>query len=412
MSRWPIPALALFTVAWGANSIAPLLVAYRESLDVSPAAVTALFGLYAVGLIPALLVAGRAVDRIGEYPLVLAGVLGAAVATVSIIGGAWWPTALLVGRWLTGVAAGVVFAAAAAWVKRLSACHGEGTGPRRVTVALSSGFALGPLVAAELATFAPLPLVTSHLPHLALCVVTVVALRGAGRGVSARTHAARRARQTGTVRSAALLATIAPIAPWVFGSATIAFVGLPTLVPGVGMTEIGVVTAVALGTGALIQPLSRRWAPHRVVLTGLFLAVLGLTCGATSVLTDMRALVWLAAIPFGGAYGLCLSGGMRQVDLITTPEQRSEAAAVFLASTYIGFSAPFLLVSATAAVGHGLAFAGAGVFALACAVAVCRVARTITPCARDEGTGTSSRVDVPFHQPHQDDERTAACPRS
>ncbi|GEM_PF-1222754 len=49
--------VALFAVAFGTN-VPPLLLVYEQRLHLSAAALTAMFGAYAVGLVPALLVSG------------------------------------------------------------------------------------------------------------------------------------------------------------------------------------------------------------------------------------------------------------------------------------------------------------------------------------------------------------------
>jgi hypothetical protein len=49
--------VALFAVAFGTN-VPRLLLVYEQRLHLSAAALTAMFGAYAVGLVPALLVSG------------------------------------------------------------------------------------------------------------------------------------------------------------------------------------------------------------------------------------------------------------------------------------------------------------------------------------------------------------------
>ena len=49
--------VALFAVAFGTN-VPPLLLVYELRLHLSAAALTAMFGAYAVGLVPALLASG------------------------------------------------------------------------------------------------------------------------------------------------------------------------------------------------------------------------------------------------------------------------------------------------------------------------------------------------------------------
>ena len=52
---------ALFGAAWGSNQFTPMLLVYRQQLGLSTGTLEALFGVYALGLIPGLLIAGPAV---------------------------------------------------------------------------------------------------------------------------------------------------------------------------------------------------------------------------------------------------------------------------------------------------------------------------------------------------------------
>lgn len=343
---WPA-ASALFTVGWGANSFPPLLGVYRTDLGLSTASVTTLFALYAVGLVPALLLAGPASDRWGRRPLAVPAVVLAAVATAVTAAGAGWPPALAVGRLLTGIAAGVVFAAGAAWVGDLSAGAGPGAGARRTGVALSAGFGAGPVVAALVATWAPFPLLLPYLPHLVLTCAALVWLRTAP-----DPHATLRVTSTprgcgrlvpGAVRTRPFRTTVAPMAPWVFGCATTAFAALPVLVGGIGVAGAGLLTALTLGVGTAVQPLVRRLGPARSGVVGLLTAAAGLGTGAAA--TAVPALVIAAAVLLGAAYGLCLTAGLRSTEALAGPTEPGTANAVFLALTYLGFAAPLALTA-------------------------------------------------------------------
>lgn len=86
--------------------------------------------------------------------------------------------ALLPARGLAGTASGGVFAAGSAWVQELSRAAGdEDAAPRRTALALSSGFAAGPLVTGALAAVVPAPLVLAYIPHLILAGLALLGLR-------------------------------------------------------------------------------------------------------------------------------------------------------------------------------------------------------------------------------------------
>ena len=76
---WVPVALTMFAIGWGANQFVSLLVAYRRDEGLSAVDVSALVGVYALGLIPALLVLGPVSDARGRGPVLRAA------AVVSVV---------------------------------------------------------------------------------------------------------------------------------------------------------------------------------------------------------------------------------------------------------------------------------------------------------------------------------------
>ena len=62
---WFGAAAVLLSTGWGANQFTPMLLIYRQSLDLGTGTLEAMFGLYALGLIPGLLLAGPMSDAAG-----------------------------------------------------------------------------------------------------------------------------------------------------------------------------------------------------------------------------------------------------------------------------------------------------------------------------------------------------------
>ena len=149
--HWLRVAIAVAVIGWGANQFTPLLLLYRPLMGLTAAMVEAMFGMYAIGLIPGLLVAGRVSDRIGRRPVVECAVLLSIVAGVVLILGPHGVAWLFAGRVIMGVASGCGFSAGTAWIKELSSppysTAPPGAGARRAGVAMTLGFGLGPLVA-------------------------------------------------------------------------------------------------------------------------------------------------------------------------------------------------------------------------------------------------------------------------
>jgi MFS family permease len=344
-----------------------MLLVYRSQLGLSDATVEAMFGLYALGLIPGLLVCGPVSDRFGRRPVMLAALVASVLATVLLIAGGSVVGLLFTGRLVAGVASGAAFSSGAAWVKELSVVGGPGdggsggggSGPRRVTVTMTAGFGAGPLVAGLSAQWAPSPMVVPYLPHLVLLFAAIVLVLRTPetRTPETRTseHASTMRRRSGMpeLRGPRFRAVVLPLAPWVFGSASVALAYLPSLVSGrlgnAALAFTAVVTMLTALAGILVQPLARRIdVPGSVRLLGvsLCLVVVGLLVSALAAATGQVALVVAAILVLGAGYGACQVCGLQEVQRLARAESLAGLTAVYQAVSYLGFALPFLLAAA------------------------------------------------------------------
>lgn len=303
-------ALALAAVGWCGNAFTPLVSVYHRDLGVDATALNALFAAYAVGLIPGLLIGGAVADRRGRRPPVLLFTAASAVATVLVMLAPATAWALLPARALAGTASGVVFAAGSAWVQELSSAVGDGeAAPRRTALALSSGFAAGPLVTSALAAVVPAPLVIAYIPHLILIGLALLGLRTVRETVTV--PAGRSRGVPVALRTLGFWREVGPLAPWVFGCATTAFVVLPGLLGGVPVVLAGLITASTLAFGIAVQPLARGLCVHAASLAGLAATVGGLTLGSLAVTLHAPPLLAVTTPVLGAGYGLLLVAGLR-----------------------------------------------------------------------------------------------------
>jgi predicted MFS family arabinose efflux permease len=354
-NAWASAVFGMFVVAWGANMFVPLLQVYRATL--SPVEVTALFGAYALGLMPALLLLAPVSDRWGRRAVLIPALLLSAVGSGLLLLAGESFAGLLVGRILVGIAAGATFGPGTAWVKELSVRAGESSrGVTRAAVALSAGFAAGPLIAGMTAQWLPGPELTPYLVHLVLVALvlpvlwtvpeTVTPSRASGRE---RTSEIR-----GALRSGVFLKVILPTAPWVFGAATTPFTVLPGLVAlgDFRVVASGVVAALTLGTGVLVQPWGRSLANRAPALpfrVGLGALAAGMLTAALTAHTHLAVLLVPTAVALGAAYGLLLVGGLSSVEDLASSRDLATLTSIFYVLTYVGFGFP-LVVSALAGV--------------------------------------------------------------
>lgn len=371
---WLRVALGMFIIAFGANLFAPLLPSYRLHAGLSQSQVTFLLGIYVAGLLPALLIGGPVSDIRGRRALIRPALLLSALGSVVLTAGATGSfTALWSGRLIAGIAMGLVMAAGAAWLQELSPGPAQ-LGPRRATVALSLGFAGGPLTAGAIAEFLPRPDLLPYLVHLAL-LVFITPLVWRTPGGAAREDGLRRSWFSRSMLSGRFLWGTALWAPWGFGTVSTAFATLTALV-GDRLTWpvafTGLIAAVALGTGVLIQPVATRLDAGRLppALLGLLLVAAGMCVSAGVAVTRSPGLVFAAAVLLGAAYGVLMVSGLREVQRITPARELGAATAVFYSLTYIGFFAPFLLSHLGPALGYPEVFLAGAAIAATSAVPV------------------------------------------
>lgn len=346
----------MFTVGYGANQFVPLLAVYRRTLGLSDAQATAVFGVYAVGLVPGLLLTGPASDRYGRRPLMLGFAGLSLLATAVLITGRWGTLGLYAGRLLTGVVSGAVFSVGTAWVKELSDDAPPGAGARRGALALTAGFAVGPLVAGLLAQWLPEPTLLPYLLHLLLAAVALFLLVRAPETVRSRPAGARgvRLRPVPSARSRRFTRVVAPLSPWVFGSVTLVFTALPAHAAGPvwGLTVAfpGALAAVALGAGIAVQPLGRRLQDASVArgtadaaATGLALVTGGCLAAAAATAHPGAAAATGAALLLGSGYGVCILSGLREVEQLAPSGELGSLVALFYSLAYAGLAIPYLL---------------------------------------------------------------------
>jgi hypothetical protein len=353
---WKRAVFALFAVAAGTNVPTPLLLVYQERLDLSPEVLTALFGCYAAGLVPALLLAGPLSDRLGRRRVAIPGIVLSALASLAFAA-AGESVALLFGaRFLQGVVSGVVFSVGSAWVGELSLASGEGAGGRRAAFAMTAGFSLGPLTSGLLGQYAPAPTVLPYLIHTALALVGLsfaVRLPETVDVLHRSRSGGHSSAETPLIRPGdglLVLTVLAPVAVCVYAFPSSVISAVPLLVdlPYGGVAVTGVLAGVTLGAGTIVAGLQRRLGPWTAVV-GATLGAAGF--GSAAAFATTGALPWLiAAAPLLGAGGgLCLAAGLTLTARLAAPGRLGALTSLFLACAYLGFAAPFAMAVAARA---------------------------------------------------------------
>ncbi|MDA8397159.1 MAG: MFS transporter [Actinomycetota bacterium] len=380
-AQWLPVAAVLMGTGWGSNQISPLLLVYSRRLGMSTGMLEAMFGVYALGLIPGLLLAGPFSDLRGRRKVVIPAAVLSFVATLALIAGGHSEGLLFLGRFLAGVSSGAVFGAGSAWVRELSrppyGTSSEHTAARRTAVSMTAGFGLGPLASGLLAQWAPFPTVVPYLPHLILMAGILVAVRTAPETVSSDKRRAFRLDVPG-LRNPRFLRSVVPMAPWIFAATSIAFALLPRVVGAEsvsgGIAIVASMTTLCLLCGVLIQPLARRidarQGANATAIVGLVILGAGMLVCAVAAEVGSIWLLIPCAIVLGSAYGMCIVAGLVEVQRLADPEALARLIAVFYALTYSGFAAPYLMALAAHLASYPVILCVTAALALATAVII------------------------------------------
>src|ERR1700742_1255770 len=241
----------LLVTGWVANHFVALMPTISDHQHLSRSTLDAIFGIYAVGLLPGLLIGGRASDALGRKAVALAGSATAVVGTVAMLL-SQQPDVLLPGRLIVGVGVGLAMTSGTAWASDLRGPAGAATaGAGLIAGAGDFGVEVSFAVAA------------------ALVVAAMAFMYAAARGTAESVPVATGDAQTATTSrpsSTRALRWALPLAPWVFASATLGFITIPSRVPTGLAAPIaaGIAAVIVNGSSGVIQIIARlgTWGPR------------------------------------------------------------------------------------------------------------------------------------------------------
>ncbi|MEV5429282.1 MFS transporter [Streptomyces sp. NPDC052701] len=380
-------ASVLATLLAASSAPTPLYPHYQDQWDLSPLAVTAVFGAYALALLLALLTTGALSDHLGRRP-VLVGALTAESFAMLLLAAADDSGDLIAARTLQGVATAVATSAAGAALLDLADPARPGRAALANSIAPAAGMAAGALFSTLLVRFASAPPGTVYLLLGALFTAQAVAVAFTVETAGGRHGAWRSLRPRLSVPSSArraLLRTGAGVAAvWALGGfySSLGPALARTVAPHAadmagGLLFFAVTTAAAATIWALRRP-----RPPVTVVAGCCALV-----GATALTlhgTHGGGLPALfgGAVLAGAAFGAVSQGALR-LTLTRLPERdRAATLTAYYVLSYLSMSVPAL--AAGAAAGRYGLLATTHVYALTAALlaAAAVVTLTVIPSAR------------------------------
>jgi MFS family permease len=378
---WVAVAIAVGYIGWGGNQFTPLLIAYAQSSGYTRVDVDILLGAYVVGLVPGLLLASALSDRHGRRRMMLFGIASSALGSVTLaVGDVLGFPALFAGRMLSGLAVGIAMAVGSAWIIELSKPPFEdaspGAGARRASICLSVGLALGPLFAGLLAALAPLPLVLTYVLHVALCLPALWAVQR--HSVETRHDATQEpivhALKVPAAGHRRFVRVVVPMAPWIFGSAGIAYAIVPALVVDKlgswALLYTAGLTVLTLLCGVLVQPIARRLddrSSARAVVVSMVLMAAGVFSAVATALTRSVVMAVVVAMLLGCAYGIAIVSGLLEIQRMAEPDELAGISGVYYSLAYVGFLLPAALAGLAHFFSYPAMLTAVGLLATMCA---------------------------------------------
>lgn len=337
-------AFALFAVALSSQAMSPVLLYYTHDLNLSGTTLTAFFAVYALGLVPALLLGGAHSDRIGRRAVVVPSVvlvLGSVLAVESAAAFGEW--ALMAARFLQGLTAGAVFTVGTVWLRELAGTEHAQRAAMLASGVMAFGFASGPLITGALVEWLPWPKVIPMLVPALLLAVALVLLRTVPETVVER-HVGRIRIGVPSSAMRGFFLYLLPIALLVYTPAMLTLTIFPLQIAktGVGMVYalLGLSLFFVQGMAALAAIYARRWGATTSGWLAALVTVLGCVAGYYAV--QPGGWPWLvpASVLIGFGGGLAMTGGLMVADLLAPADRRGALVSMFYIVVYFGFMVP------------------------------------------------------------------------
>jgi MFS family permease len=329
----------------------PLYVVYQEQWDFSAITLTAVFAVYALALLGALLVVGSISDHVGRRPTLAAALVVEIVAMLAFAAadGVGW---LFVARILQGVATGTAMGAISAALLDLQPTSKPWLGALMGAVGPMVGLALGALSAGLLVDYGPDPTRLVFWLLLGTFVVATLAVIAVPETVR-RDGAWRRSlrprlavpRET---RVAFVAAMPCMTATWALGGLILSLGGsLTASVLGEPSHLAAALPIVVMcGVSAVVSVRLRTVSARATARGGLVALIAGIGLALVALAVESNLLFLTGGAIAGLGFGPSFAGVFRVLTGLAPVEQRAGLVSAVLTVSYLAFSAPAVVAGA------------------------------------------------------------------
>jgi MFS family permease len=344
---WAV-AYALLIVMAFATLPSPLYGLYRIRDHLSAFTITIAYAIFAAGTITALLLVPRVAERVGRRDVML-GAVGMMMVGAGLLAAWKGLPVLLIGRLLTGVAAGLAAGTAIAYMIELrlrADPHASMVRARTIGTSITVGaLGVGPLIGGCLAEWASWPLTTSYVVFLGLGAVGVAGLWLVPE-TGTRTRRATMEHQVTGSPSPRLPVPAAAGTAAAFAASGL-FAGLVGLILSVTLGHpshalAGATLFLVFSCGVASQLATTRLNASSVLALGTIFMLAGLVLLAVSVRLSnpSLALFLVGGALIGAGVGAVFKGTTGIVLEAAAPEDRLAMTSKLLVALYVGLSIP------------------------------------------------------------------------
>ncbi|WP_158299335.1 MFS transporter [Paenibacillus antri] len=337
-------AYCLFVVIFGINLASPIYSIYKETWDLTPAMVTALFAAYAFPVIPSIVLFGQMAHRLGPRRILGAGLAFAAIGSLglAVADGYGW---MLAARTMQGVAVGMFNGVAVGAMTDLHATRDRRTAAFAAAAMVTAGNALGPVASGSLAEFAPMPTVLPYALHLLMLAAAMAGLAF----VEMRTERVPRSRLhlpfvPPGLRLPFATASASSFIAWSAVSLFLSVVPsyLDEWVGRSGYLVSGCTAAFVLGLSVLGQRSMEKMPVPVAASFGCAFMAFGLVSLFLSNAASSSAWLVASAACVGLGHGPLYAVGLGAVNRISPDAARADLISLYYAITYVGVSLPVM----------------------------------------------------------------------
>lgn len=344
---------ALLVLVLAASGVpTPLYRVYQEQFGFGPGVLTAVFGIYALALLAALLVVGGLSDHVGRRPVLIGGLLLQAVSMLVFLAadGIGW---LMAARVLQGLSMGALTGTLGAMLLDTQR-SGRPLGALVNSAAPGIGLSLGAVGAGLVVEYVASP------TRWVFAVLTAVLVLGAAGAVvlpetSPRAPGALRSLRPAVrvprhQRAAFLTALPAIVAVWALGGLYLSLgPSLVATVFGIEAHLVGGLLVLAMqGTAAAGAILGRNLHPEHAMVAGASVFAVGVTGTTAAVLAAQVTVLFASAVVSGLGFGLAFLGAVATASAGVDPAERAGLLSSVFVAGYLSFSVPAVVAGVAA----------------------------------------------------------------